>query len=370
MRERAARVVEIRIGHRRILTDDVHALDFIGMDRIHDLDHGLALLGIEATPHAASYLARVSGVLHRLVVRKNIGMRPASEAPCTLFWPRSGCRPVPGRPTWPQISESAIRQRALSVPWVCWETPMPQNTIALSARAKVRATLRSTSASMPQIGAISSGVNRLDVVGELLEILGIGLDVLLIVELFLDDDVEHAVEHGDVGAVLELHHLPGVALERLAARVHHHELGATLGGLLEEGGGDRMVLGRIGADHDDNVGVLALVESSGHGGRADAFEKSRDRRGMTQPGAVIDIVGAEARAHQFLEQIGLLFEPLAEPKPASARGPSRSRIFSRPEAARSIASSHVASRKCVHGSDGSTRSSAALRRRPCAPAAS
>ena len=86
-------------------------------------------------------------------------MSPASEAPCTLFCPRSGCSPVPGRPTCPQISESAIRQRALSVPWVCCDTPMPQKMMALSARAKVRATLRNTSASMPQIGAISSGVN-------------------------------------------------------------------------------------------------------------------------------------------------------------------------------------------------------------------
>ena len=66
---------------------------------------------------------------------------------------------MPGRPIWPQISDSAIRQRALSVPWVCCDTPMPQKMIALSARAKVRATLRSTSGSMPQIGDISSGVN-------------------------------------------------------------------------------------------------------------------------------------------------------------------------------------------------------------------
>jgi len=53
-------------------------------------------------------------------------MRPASEAPCTLFWPRSGCSPVPGRPTCPVVSASAIRQRALSVPCTCWLMPMPQ----------------------------------------------------------------------------------------------------------------------------------------------------------------------------------------------------------------------------------------------------
>ena len=62
----------------------------------------------------------------------------------------------------------------------------------------------------------------------------------------------------------------------------------------------------------------------------------------------------------FWNRYASSFEPLAEPKPASARGPSRSRIFTRPLAARSIASSQVASRKCVHGFAGSTRSSAAL----------
>ena len=241
-----------------------------------------------------------------------------------MFWPRSGCSPVPGRPIWPVISDSAIRQRALSVPWVCCETPMPQKMIALSARAKVRATLRSTSGSMPQIGAISSGVKSLMFSAELVEALDIGLDVLLVVKLLGDDDVEHAVEHRHVGAVLELHHVPGVALERLAARVHHDEVGAALGGLLEEGGGDRMIFGRVGADHDDDVGILALVERRGHGRRADAFHQRGDRGGMAQPRAVIDIVGAEAGAYELLEQIGLFVRALgraeARPAPAGRRG--------------------------------------------------
>src|SRR3569832_974204 len=56
-------------------------------------------------------------------------MRPASDAPCTLFCPRSGCRPVPGRPIWPVISASAMRQRALSVPCTCCDTPMPHRII-------------------------------------------------------------------------------------------------------------------------------------------------------------------------------------------------------------------------------------------------
>ena len=53
----------------------------------------------------------------------------------------------------------------------------------------------------------------LDVLLPGVEAFDIGLDILLVVELLGDDDVEHGVEHGHVGAVLELHHAPGVALE-------------------------------------------------------------------------------------------------------------------------------------------------------------
>ncbi len=75
-----------------------------------------------------------------------------------MFWPRNGCSPEPGRPTCPHISASEIRQRELSVPWMCCDTPMPQKIIAALAPAKVRATSRRTSGAMPQIGAIFSGV--------------------------------------------------------------------------------------------------------------------------------------------------------------------------------------------------------------------
>ena len=86
-----------------------------------------------------------------------MGTRPTSDAPCTLFCPRSGCSPVPGRPTCPVINESAMRQRALSVPWTCWEIPIPQKTMARSAVAYLRATVRMVSASMPHTAAIFSG---------------------------------------------------------------------------------------------------------------------------------------------------------------------------------------------------------------------
>ena len=61
---------------------------------------------------------------------------------------------MPGRPIWPVISASAIRQRALSVPWTCCEMPMPQKMIDAFERGIEPRHLAQGLAPMPQIGAI------------------------------------------------------------------------------------------------------------------------------------------------------------------------------------------------------------------------
>ena len=47
LRERLAGVVRVRVGHRRVLAHDVHALDLACVNRGHDLDHGQPGLGVE-----------------------------------------------------------------------------------------------------------------------------------------------------------------------------------------------------------------------------------------------------------------------------------------------------------------------------------
>ena len=68
MRERLARVVEVGVRHRRIFAHDVHALDLVGVDRVHDLDHGQAALGIELHAPGLLVLGADFRILHRLVV--------------------------------------------------------------------------------------------------------------------------------------------------------------------------------------------------------------------------------------------------------------------------------------------------------------
>ena len=148
-----------------------------------------------------------------------IGISPTSEAPCTLFWPRSGCRPVPGRPTCPVIIVSAIRQRALSVPWMCCEMPMPHRIIDARDVANRRATSRIFGAGMPQTGAIASGLYVGDVCLQFLVALRAVVDEALRDQPFLDDRVHHRVQQRDVGVRLELQVMRRVPGEFRAARV-------------------------------------------------------------------------------------------------------------------------------------------------------
>ena len=81
-----------------------------------------------------------------------------------------------------------------------------------------------------------------------------------------------------------------------------------------------MVDGRVRADHDDDVGMTAFVERGRDRARADALEQRRDGRGVAQPGAMVDVVGAKARAHQLLDQVGLLVRALRRAEARERRG--------------------------------------------------
>ena len=81
-------------------------------------------------------------------------------------------------------------------------------------------------------------------------------------------------------------------------------------GVLDPGGRDRVVHGRVGADDDHHLGLGHVHHRVGHRARADAFEQGRHRRGVAQARAMVDVVAAEAGAHQLLEQVGFFVAAL------------------------------------------------------------
>ena len=128
--ERAARMVEIGVRHRRVFALDIHAADLAGMDRVHDLDDGEAALGVELViPGPFEDLAQIVAP-DRLIVgkehRNEAGVGGALHVVLTAQRMQARARAArSGR----SISASAIRQRELSVPWTCWLMPMPQKMI-------------------------------------------------------------------------------------------------------------------------------------------------------------------------------------------------------------------------------------------------
>ena len=75
--ESRARMVRIRVRHRRVLTHDVHALYLAGVYRIHDLDHCKPALGVEwRAPCILKLFANVSS-FDQLVIRVHHGNEPS-----------------------------------------------------------------------------------------------------------------------------------------------------------------------------------------------------------------------------------------------------------------------------------------------------
>ena len=86
-------------------------------------------------------------------------------------------------------------------------------------------------------------------------------------------------------------------------RIGHDERRAALGRLLHERRRHRVVVGGVGADDENGLGLQTIGERIGHRTAANLLHQGRYGGGMTQPRAVIDVIGAEHRADQLLKEI-------------------------------------------------------------------
>ena len=129
----------------------------------------------------------------------------------------------------------------------------------------------------------------------------IGVDIVLIIEPFLNDHMHDGVEHADIRSGSKLQHMAGKAFEGLAARVHDNQLSAALGELLKIGRRNGMIFDWICADDNRYIGVFNLVKGCGDRPGANVFHQGRDAGGVAQAGAVIHIVVPKALSDELLE---------------------------------------------------------------------
>ena len=111
----------------------------------------------------------------------------------------------------------------------------------------------------------------LDAFLQLVETLGKPGDILLVGQPLADNRVDHRIQHGHIAARLERQMLIGMARQRLAARIHHDQLGAALGCVLDVSRRHWMVYRRIGADHDNDLGVHCGRKRRRYRARVQAF---------------------------------------------------------------------------------------------------
>ncbi|SUB70765.1 Uncharacterised protein [Pluralibacter gergoviae] len=81
-----------------------------------------------------------------------------SQAPWTLFCPRTGLTPTCGLPRLPVRIARLVSDRTVSTPCQNWVTPMPHRMVAVFAVAYIRAQSRICRALRPVIASTDSGV--------------------------------------------------------------------------------------------------------------------------------------------------------------------------------------------------------------------
>ena len=82
-----------------------------------------------------------------------------SQAPCTLFWPRTGATPELGLAIWCEMHAMAAQVWTASTFCLCWQTPMPQQRMEDGlAVAYMRAASCIMPGSMPVMCWVFSGV--------------------------------------------------------------------------------------------------------------------------------------------------------------------------------------------------------------------
>ena len=135
-------------------------------------------------------------------------------------------------------------------------------------------------------------------------------DVILVDQSLGDDDMGDGVDQRAIGAGLEREMVVGLDMWRLdhidPPGVGDDHLRALADALLHPGGEDRVAVGRVGADDQDDVGLLDRFEVLRAGRGAERGLQAVAGRRVADAGAGVDIVVAEAGAHQLLDEIDLL----------------------------------------------------------------
>ncbi|MDH6495959.1 hypothetical protein M2156_002178 [Streptomyces sp. SAI-149] len=116
--------------------------------------------------------------------------------------------------------------------------------------------------------------------------------------------VEQAVQEGEVGARLDLEEQVGLRRGGGAPRVHDDHLGARrLHPLHHPEEQDGVAVGHVGADDEEQVGLLEVLVRAGRAVRPERQLVAGAGAGHAQPGVGLDLVGADEPLGELVRQV-------------------------------------------------------------------
>ena len=92
--------------------------------------------------------------------------------------------------------------------------------------------------------------------------------------------------------------------EACFTRVSDDEFCAFGEGFFEAGRSDRVALGHVGADGEDGIGLVHVLERIGHCASSDLSGQTGHGRSVSSSRAVVYMVRAEARSDKLLHGVG------------------------------------------------------------------
>src|ERR1041385_336954 len=291
-------VRDVRIGNNGILAHDVHAAHAaLGLDDFRE--HEAALQRHRFRRHAPRRCeprARAC-VRHGGIVDIREGDGPHVGGSLYVVMPAYGQHG--GTPTSDHAAaEHQIEERRHDVGAVGMlrQAHRPQRAGVRPPRVRLRGALDLLGGHARDLGRLLRRV-RLDGLTHAVEVARPLRDERLVFEALGQDVIQHRRIEGDVGAGLHLQVHVRAGRELGAARIGDDQLRALFVRALQRRAEHGVRLGRVRAgDEDDVAGLFDFPHRSGRGRGVDRALHGGDGRGVAEPGAVVDVVGAEGAA--------------------------------------------------------------------------
>jgi len=130
------------------------------------------------------------------------------------------------------------------------------------------------------------------------------VDEFLVGKSFAHDDVSHGEEEGDIGSNADGKVKMCELGKTRLARIGDNEFSSFCEGFFEAGGGDGVALGHVGADGEDGIGLVHVLERIGHCASSDWSGQTGHCGSVSGSTTVVYMMRAKARSNKLLHGIG------------------------------------------------------------------